>query len=66
MGHNRPKNVGHNLPHEMSMVTVEMEILNSYYIVVSCLGLRHEGSVWGARPNSTAPFLPTHYFTIFI
>jgi len=41
MGYNRPKNVGHNLPHKVSVITVEMEILNGCYIVVSCLGLRH-------------------------
>ena len=58
------KNVGHKLPHKVSVVTVEMEVLNGCYIVVSCLGLRRDGSVWGAKPNSTAPLLPIYYVTI--
>ena len=59
------KNVGRNLPHKVSVISVEMEVLNGCYIVVSCLGLRHEGSVWGAKPNSTAPLLPTHYLLFY-
>lgn len=55
------KNVGHNLPHKVSVISVEMEVLNGRYIVVSCLGLRYEDSVWGAKPNSTAPLLPIYY-----
>ena len=56
--------VGHNYSIMVSVVTVEMEIVNGCNIVVSCLGLRHEGSVWGAKPNSTAPLLPIYYVTI--
>ncbi len=55
------KNVGHNLPHKVSVISVEMEVLNGCYIVVSCLGLRRDGSVWGAKPNSTAPLPPIYY-----
>ena len=53
--------VGHNYSIMVSVVTVEMEILNGCYIVVACLGLRRDGSVWGAKPNSTAPLPPIYY-----
>ncbi len=59
------KNVGHNLPHKVSVISVEMEVLNGCYIVVSCLGLRHDGSVWGQSQQHCTT--STHsLFTIFI
>ena len=39
------KVVDHKLHHEVSVNTMEMEVLNGWHIVVSCLGLRHEDSV---------------------
>jgi len=36
------KVVDHKLLHKVSVILVEMEILNGWHIVVSCLGLRHE------------------------
>ena len=59
------KNVGHDLLHKVSVIMVEMEILNGWHIVVSCLGLRHEDQVWGAKPNSTAPLLPIYFLLIY-
>ena len=56
------KVVDHKLHHKMSVILVEMEILNGWHIVVSCLGLRHEDQVWGAKPNSTAPLLPIYFY----
>ena len=45
----------------VSMVTVEMEILNGSNTVVPCLGLRHDDSVWGAKPKTAL-----HHFCPFI
>ena len=53
--------VGHNYSIMVSVVTVEMEIVNGCNIVVSCLGLRHDDSVWGAKPKTAL-----HHFCPFI
>ena len=52
------KNVGHNLLHKVSVIMVEMEILNGWHIVVSCLGLRHEDSVQMVDQTALYHFYP--------
>ena len=55
------KVVDHKLHHEVSVILVEMEVLNGWHIVVSCLGLRHEDSVQMVDQTALYHF---HPFTI--
>ena len=52
------KVVDYKLHHEMSVILVEMEVLNGCYIVVSCLGLRHEDSVQMVDQTALYHFYP--------
>ena len=52
------KVVDHKLPHEMSVNTMEMEVLNGWHIVRSCLGLRCEDSVQMVDQTALYHFRP--------
>ena len=57
------KVVDYKLHHKMSVILVEMEVLNGCYIVVSCLGLRH-GDRCMVKTNSTSALPPILYYLL--